>query len=448
MLKNLFSGLLLFITFFTSVSAQTKLSTRLVAQSLNIPWEMRYGKDGDLWITERPGMVSRINITTGEKKVLLIISDTRAVGESGLLGFDFHPDFPIVPYVYFAYTYLNGNQVVEKLVRYSYQQENDTLTDSFILLDGIRGANIHNGARVVFGPDGKIYMSTGDAAAPALSLDMNSLNGKILRINEDGSIPNDNPFPNSYIYSFGHRNPQGLFFAPNGTLYSSEHGPNSDDEVNVILAGRHYGWPRVNGFCDDDLEQLYCQENNVKEPMIAWSPTIAPSTIIYYNHDSIPEWKNSLLMVTMNRNGRDIRALKLNEAGDSIVNETIHFDQEFGRIRAMCSSPNGRLYIATSNREPNGSDVVQRNDDRIIEIFNPNFTGRNATRPNITLTVYPIPSEEGLFKLSEKRDGIIYDLAGKETLRISLSDQINMNHLPKGHYILKTDKGEIIKLIK
>lgn len=442
-------ALLFIINTSNRLFAQTTLKTRIVADSLRIPWEMRLGKDGFLWITERNGTFSRVDTLTGEKHVIYRFRDVRAQGEGGLLGFDFHPDFPTSPYIYTSYVYstLNG-QALERIVKLTYNPVQDTLTDQQTLLDNIRAANIHNGSRLIFGPDRKLYITTGDAAQTNLALDTTSLNGKVLRMNDDGSIPTDNPFPNSYIWSFGHRNAQGICFDNNGRLYASEHGAQTDDEINLIQKGRNYGWPTVEGFCDEPAEQTYCEANNVVEPLIAWSPTLAPSSILYYNHDAIPEWKGSILLVTMNLRGRDLRVLKLTQNGDSITNETILFDQNFGRIRAMCMGNRGKIYIATSNQEANGRDVVKPDDDKIIEIYNPNYTSRNANPLETRLVVYPNPAESGIFLFGRKISGIIYNLHGAEVINLENTDKADLSQLPSNIYLLHTNEGSVLKLIK
>jgi len=195
----------------------------------------------------------------------------------------------------------------------------------------------------------------GDAAEPALAQTASSLNGKILRLNPDGSIPGDNPVAGNPYWSWGHRNPQGLVFA-NNKLYSSEHGASSDDEINIIEKGRNYGWINVQGFCNESAEQSFCTANNIKEPIEAWTPTIAPGGLDFYNHDLIPQWKNSLLLATL-KNSR-LYQLKLNDAGTEITSTNEYFNNKYGRMRDICISPAGKVYICTSN----GSN------DRIIEI--------------------------------------------------------------------------------
>jgi aldose sugar dehydrogenase len=188
-----------------------------------------------------------------------------------LLGMVLHPDFTNQPFVYVVYNYSSGGYK-EKVVRFSFT--GTALNSPFTIIDNIPAASIHNGSRLVITPDLKLFITTGDAANTALSQNTSSLAGKILRLNLDGTVPADNPLPGNPVWSWGHRNPQGLVFA-NNILYSSEHGPNTDDEVNIIEKGRNYGWPNVAGFCNTTAEQTFCSANNVVEPQKAWTPTIA-----------------------------------------------------------------------------------------------------------------------------------------------------------------------------
>ncbi len=356
--------------FSTGVWSQI-LNTRIVSQDLNVPWEMVWGPDNFIWATLKSGTVLRINPQNGQRIAILNVPDVSIVSESGLLGMALHPNFAQEPFVYLAYTYLaGGSQLRLKLARYRY--EGGLLTDAQTLLENIPAASIHNGCRLAFGPDGKLYMTTGDAANPSSAQNLNSASGKILRLNPDGSRPGDNPFPApSLVWTFGHRNAQGLCFSPGGRLYSSEHGPSSDDEINIIEVGRNYGWPNVYGYCNDVTETEFCELNNVKEPIIAWTPTIAPAGMAYYSHTAIPEWQHSLLLATLNSNGRDLRVLKLNQAnGDQIVEENVYFDNVYGRLRAVCVAPDGRVFISTSNRDQYGTPGL--NDDKIIEITGTN----------------------------------------------------------------------------
>lgn len=329
-----------------------ELKTEILTQSLTLPWEILYGPDNFIWLTERSGKISRLNPQNGVVALLHTISEVTSIGEGGLLGMVLHPQFSANPYVYVIYDYGSGNNYKGKVVRFTFN--NGTLNSPTVLLDQIPASTIHNGSRLLITPDQKLLITTGDASASAQAQNKNSLSGKILRINLDGTIPADNPIANNPLWTYGHRNPQGLVFA-NDKLYSSEHGPDNDDEINLIQKGRNYGWPNVEGFCDKDGEKNFCAINDVAEPLIAWTPTIAPSGLTYYNSDYIPQWKNSLLLAMLK--GSKLVQLQLDATGTKVTGSKDLFTT-FGRIRAVCQSPEGKVYIATSN----GSN------DKIIEI--------------------------------------------------------------------------------
>lgn len=433
--------------------AQTNLKTRIVATNLKVPWEIHFGPDRYLWLTERPGIVSRINISSGVQKKILIIPDVVSVQESGLLGFVFHPNFRDSSFVYFAYTYSVRGGMDEKIVRYRYDSMNDTLINPVIIFDKIDAASIHNGCRLIFGNDEKLYFSTGDASSTSNSQNLNSLNGKILRINSDGSIPNDNPIPGNPVFSWGHRNIQGLTWTPKGTLFASEHGRNSDDEINLILKGRNYGWPNVEGYCDNSAEKQFCTDSSVVEPKFAWTPTIAPSTILYYNHSSVKEWQNSLLMVTLNANGRDLRKYSLNSEMDKITSEKLYFDNQYGRLRAMCIDDSGRVYIATSNRDGRGENLIKPDDDKIIQIYNPEATSlEDENTPLSQLFAFPIPginkgADQKLY-LNRVSTINIFSFDGKRITPSPLTGkEFDLSNFSSGIYFIKSNKGEVLKFI-
>ncbi|WP_293310054.1 PQQ-dependent sugar dehydrogenase [Pedobacter sp. UBA5917] len=327
-----------------------ELKAKVVVSGLNLPWDMVYGPDNFIWFTEKAGKISRLNPSTGQITPLLTISEVRTNGEGGLLGMALHPDFTSNPYVYVVYGY--GNTYRAKVVRYTYGGGN--LGSPLVLLDQIPAASIHNGSRLLIS-GGKLFISTGDASDTANPQNVNSLAGKILRINLDGSIPADNPYPNNPVWSLGHRNAQGLVQVGN-KIFSSEHGPDSDDEINIIEKGRNYGWPNIKGFCNESGEQSFCSANNVMEPLINWTPTIAPSGLAYYNNNYIPQFKNSLLLAVLK--GTKLMQLKLDETQSKITGTKDFYVSTYGRIRAVCQSPEGKIYICTSN----GSD------DKIVEI--------------------------------------------------------------------------------
>jgi aldose sugar dehydrogenase len=330
-----------------------EIKDSVIAGNLSHPWEILWGPDNFIWITERGGKISRLNPTTGVITPVLTISEVEASGEGGLLGMALHPNFSATPHVFVVYNYDTPSGYREKVVRYTYN--GTTLSSPTTIITNITASDIHNGSRLLITPDLKLFITTGDAANPTLSQTASSPNGKILRLNLDGSIPGDNPVAGNPYWSWGHRNPQGLVFA-NNKLYSSEHGPSNDDEINIIEKGRNYGWLNVQGFCDQSGEQSFCNSNNVKEPIKAWTPTIATCGLDYYNHDLIPQWKNSLLLATL-KNSR-LYQLKLDDTHSNITATTEFFTNKYGRMRDICISPAGKVYICTSN----GSN------DRIIEI--------------------------------------------------------------------------------
>lgn len=304
------------------------------------PWEVLWGPDNHIWMTERGGRISRVNPKTGELKPLLTLPDIVANGEGGLLGMVLHPDFAQTPHVYVVYNY--GSPYKEKVVRYNYQ--NGALSQPAVIIDNIPAAGIHNGSRLVIGPDRKLYYTTGDASTASNAQTDASLSGKVLRLNLDGSIPADNPVAGSPIWSRGHRNPQGLVYV-NNILYASEHGAGVEDEVNVIEKNRNYGWPNVEGPCNGG-EVTFCNANNVKPPI--WSTgngTFALSGLDYYNHDRIPQWKHSLILVSLKN--ATLYQLKLSADGQSVTGSKNYFVNRFGRLRDVCVSPYGRVYICT-----------------------------------------------------------------------------------------------------
>ena len=330
-----------------------EIKDSVIASNLNFPWEILWGPDNQIWMTERGGRISRLNPSTGVITPILTINEVESNGEGGLLCMALHPDFSSTPHVFVVYNYDNGSGYKEKVIRYTYN--GTTLTSPTLIFDNIAASSIHNGSRIAISPDHKLFISTGDASDPARSQTESSPNGKILRLNLDGTIPSDNPVAGNPYWSWGHRNPQGLVFA-NNKLYSSEHGPNNDDEINIIEKGKNYGWFNVQGFCDQSDEQSFCQSNNVVEPIEAWTPTIATAGLDYYNHDLIPQWKNSLLLATL-KNSR-LYQLKLDDTFSNITTVNEYFTNAYGRMRDICISPEGKVYICTSNG----------GNDRIVEV--------------------------------------------------------------------------------
>jgi glucose/arabinose dehydrogenase len=343
----------------------TVVGASTIISGLDVPWEITWGPDNKIWMTEQGGTVSKVDPKTGRRTVVLQLPDVYRKRSMGLLGMAVSPDFKNNPYIFLDYTYFKDSAVVSKLVRYTIKA--DTLTDPLVLLQDIPGGNGHNGSRIAVSPDGKLLMSTGDATIGANAQNTGSINGKVLRLNMDGTIPADNPIPGSPVWSWGHRNIQGLAFGNNGVLYSSEHGDATDDEINIIQKAANYGWPNVQGYLDQPEEILFGQTSKITEPLRAWTPTIAPAGVGYYGSAAIPEWNNSLLLTTLK--GSSLHVLKLDNKGAVIAADKIFFEQDFGRIRDVCVSPSGEIYLSTSNRDWNPSAGFPKpKDDRIIRI--------------------------------------------------------------------------------
>lgn len=359
--KNAFTDLPLA---YTVQLNETVLGIQSVADSLDVPWEICWGYDQRLWITEQGGTVSAIDPVNGTKKQLLQIPQVWRKRSTGLLGMGVHPDMKSNPFVVLNYTMLKDSVPVSRLVRYEYRA--DTLINEKILLE-IPGNTGHNGSRVLIQHSGQIVWATGDIAKDENAQNLNSLNGKILRINLDGSIPADNPDPNSYVYAWGFRNIQGLAFTDKEVLYASEHGDATDDEVNLIQPARNYGWPLIPGAVNTSREDSISRKIAIEYPLKAWTPTIAPAGMVYY-HGNISEWNHSLLLATLK--AQSLYVLKLSGDGYQIISDSIYLGSVFGRFRAICASPNGDVYLSTSNRDwnpPNG--FPQKEDDRILRIF-------------------------------------------------------------------------------
>lgn len=415
--------------------AQTGLKTRIIKDSLFIPWEMVWGPDDNIWFTQKNGYICRLNPATSRLDTLYHETATVIQNEGGMLGMALHPQFPASPYVYVAYDYNSGSGYRERIVRYTYNGSN-ALTSPLTILDNIGAASIHNGCRLLIVGD-KLFITTGDANATSTSQNISSLNGKVLRLNLDGSIPADNPIAGSGVWSWGHRNAQGLAYA-NGLLYSSEQGPGSDDELNIIRRGRNYGWPDVQGFCDKAAETQFCADSNVAQPLIAWTPTLAVSGIEYYTGSMFPAWQGSLLMTTLKDS--KLYALKLNGAKDSVVSAAAIPGVAFGRLRDICISPSGRVYISTSNAPASGSGAKT---DKIIELYDSAAAaGLTAFSRPLAMNIFPNPVSnvlnatyeggEALFRIIAPDGRIVQEgKADAGTLNLPV------DKLPAGMYMLR-----------
>jgi glucose/arabinose dehydrogenase len=339
----------------------TVVDTSTLIGGLDIPWEITWGPDNFIWCTERYGRVSRIDPSTGQQTEILNLSGSiTEIGEAGLLGLVLHPDFNNSPYVYLSYVYFGSNDIFVRLSRYDYN--NNALTNETVIIDSIEGNSTHVGMRMIFLPDTTILITTGDAQNQSNSQDWAYLTGKTLRLNDDGTIPSDNPNPNSPIWTTGHRNAQGLYRSSKGIIYSSEHGPTTDDELNIIEKGRNYGWSEVHGMCDLPNETQFCNDSNVYEPIFDWTPTIATSDIIVYEHSLIPEFENAILLTVLK--DKKLKRLALDNSGLVITDEKDYFNNIWGRLRDICVAPDGRIFLATNgsswtNTDPFTHSIVE-----------------------------------------------------------------------------------------
>ncbi|MBT9394959.1 PQQ-dependent sugar dehydrogenase [Hymenobacter sp. NST-14] len=364
----------------------TTVTVSALTTGLSVPWELVWGPDNFIWMTERGGRISRVDPATGAVTPLLTLPDVSTSSEGGLLGMVLHPEFTTSPYVYVVYNYTDNGTYLEKLVRLTYA--NGTLGAPLVLLGNIPATSTHSGSRLLLLPDRTLLMSTGDAQQRPQAQNPASLNGKILRLNLDGTVPANNPVPGSLVYTLGHRNPQGLALGPAGRIYSSEHGASSDDELNLIEAGRNYGWPTVEGYCDQTTETAFCAQNNVREPLTTWTPTLAVAGLAYYTSPAIPGWQNHLLLTSLKASR--LTDLPLNAAGDAVTSRTDYLTG-FGRLRSICISPQGRLYVGTSNRDGRGNPAAP--DDRILVLENRAYVA-TSTKSNAAarLRLWPNPA--------------------------------------------------------
>jgi len=429
---------------------------------IDIPWEIQWGSDDHIWMTERYGRVSRLNPTTGVRTTILDLTSSVYVNsEAGLLGMQLHPDFENTPQVFLAYTYFSGG-IKERIVRYQYNSTSGLLENPLTLIEGINGNTTHIGCRLLILPDNTLLATTGDYQTQASAQNDNSLSGKILRMNLDGSIPSDNPFgASSYIYTKGHRNAQGLLVAPDGKIYSSEHGPSSNDEFNLIVPGGNYGWPDVNGFCNTSSEMSACNAmTNYQDPMINWynNSTIAPSDIVLYDHPAIPEWQGKILMTVLKT--EHVKVLELSSDGTSIVDDEIMFNSghasnptssssstfnngDFNRLRDICVSPDGRIFLATSGSSWGTSGTFT---NTIVELKNSAYIATGIVDGNRTkqTQIFPNPSNGDLkLVFDEKLIGgnfSVTDRVGKIIFTgqvNTVQQELNLSNLASGLYLLQ-----------
>ncbi|MDE1726109.1 MAG: PQQ-dependent sugar dehydrogenase [Thaumarchaeota archaeon] len=321
-------------------------AVQIVATNLQKPWAMSFG-DNKIFFTEKVGRIRVIDNGTlaNESVADLHVAD---ITDAGLLGIAVHPDFEKNHFIYVYYTYKDGDNLWNKVLRVT--ESNDKITDATTILDKIPGAEFDDGGVIKFGPDKKLYIGTGDATDQNSTQDLKSLAGKILRLDDDGSIPQDNPFPNSPVYSYGHRNPQGLSWDDKGNLYETEEGPTRNDEINLIKPGQNYGWP--NQECTGAPQS--------QAALVCYNPSIGPAGITYYSTGKL-DIKNSLILATLI--GHSLYQLPVQNG--TILEQKIILDG-VGRIRGVSEGPDGYLYILTSNTD--GRGFPDSGDDKLLRI--------------------------------------------------------------------------------
>ena len=343
-----------------------------VAEGLRVPWSIDWLPDGTPIFTERGGTLSIIRDEAALPEPLLSLDV--GGGEGGLLGVAVDPHFEENGYIYVYYTYEEFFSTYNKIVRYRYDTGGGTLDDGLVILNGIPGSRWHDGGRIQFGPDGMLYATTGDAVEPGLAQDLNSLAGKILRMDRDGSVPDDNPWGGDLpLYSIGHRNPQGMDWNGDGALFVTEHGPSGwmgigHDEINMIVPGGNYGWPVVIGSSGDGGGDGGNNEPRTRyvDPVFHTGDTTwAPSGAEFYDSDAIPEWQGRYFVAALL--GRSLQMIQFDSSTPPAVDSHIGlFQNEFGRLRDVQTGPDGYLYLLTSNRDGRGTPALE--DDRILRI--------------------------------------------------------------------------------
>lgn len=335
--------------------------TESVAENLYVPWSIIFTGQNRMLFTERNGQLRVIEKGKLIREPLKIFEEVSSNGEEGLMGLAADPDYQENKFIYLSYAYQDKDDMKVKVVRY--KDNENSLSDEKNIIDNLPAERYHAGCRLKFGPDGKLYVTTGDAGERELAQDINTLYGKILRINPDGTIPSDNPYKNNPVWSYGHRNPQGIDWYP-GTdiLYSTEHGPSGfdgpggGDEVNVIVKGGNYGWPEVS--------HKESREGMIS-PVLEFTPAVAPASGMFYKSDLLPQFRNNFFFGCLRGSGIMRVVVDSNNPLKIISFEKL-FSEKYGRIREIAESPDGDIYFSTSNRDGRGR--VRDGDDKIYRI--------------------------------------------------------------------------------
>lgn len=346
----------------TSPKTQTSFKVETVIPNLEVVWSIVWAPDGRMLFTERPGRVRVYENGKLRQQPLFVVPDVEPRGESGLMSIALHPQFASNHFLYLSYAYNSGGTQV-RVARY--RETSEGLTDRKVIIENIPAAQYHAGCRLRFGPDGKLYITTGDATERELAQQLNSIAGKILRLNDDGTVPNDNPFvgradARPEIWAYGSRNAQGIDFQP-GTnlLWETEHGPSGfdgpggGDEVNIIDRGKNYGWPVIHH---------RATQAGMESPVLEYTPACAPASGMFYRGSALPAFKGNFFFGCL----RGERIIRVVTNGRQVVSQENLLERKYGRIRDIAEGPDGFIYFSTSNRDGRGDPAAD--DDRILRL--------------------------------------------------------------------------------
>jgi aldose sugar dehydrogenase len=325
-------------------------SVEVVAEGLEVPWSIAFLPGGDALVTERPGRVRLLRGGALQPQPVATVAIAPS-SEGGLLGIAAHPDFASNRQLYLYVTTEDGGRAQNRVERWTLSEDHASATFERVIFGNIPSATYHDGGRLRFGPDGMLYVGTGDARDPDLSQSSRSPAGKLLRLTPDGQVPADNPFPGSPVFLLGIRNTQGWDWKDASTLYVTDHGPSGDtlrrghDEVNLARAGDNLGWPEIYG-CE--------AREGLVTPSLTFEDAAPPGGAALYTGDSISEWKGSLLVGTLG--SRHLHRVVFDEQDPRrVTRHEVYLRNTHGRLRDVLMGPDGHLYVTTSNCDGRGS---------------------------------------------------------------------------------------------